>query len=354
LCELLGMSFNLPVRPSISFRGFRHRGKYNPDGWGIAFYPDECASAAQVIKEPIEAKESKLSKFLKDYEKVKSKIFVAHVRRASVGEKGRYKNTHPFCRELNEVEYVFAHNGTLNKTFKKTLELVRFKPIGETDSEHAFCYLLKCIEERGIAQWKKNDFDWLTEKLREINKYGTFNCIFSDGKHLFCYYDENGYNGLCFVQRKPPYSKIQLLDEDWEINLAEEKRPEQTGYIVATRRLTDEQWQDFKFGELIVFKGGKMIYSNCRDVSNLLLEEPLTCKEKEILRILRGSPHRLSLREIIENSKYSADEIKSAVHSLLCKGYIRQDRRDEVGWNHDKARFFTEPEKRKEIDAEIK
>ncbi|RKZ00432.1 MAG: hypothetical protein DRQ04_06230 [Candidatus Hydrothermota bacterium] len=23
MCELLGMSFNLPVRPSISFRGFR-------------------------------------------------------------------------------------------------------------------------------------------------------------------------------------------------------------------------------------------------------------------------------------------------------------------------------------------
>jgi len=42
MCELLGMSFNLPVRPSISFRGFRHRGEENPDGWGIAFYPDEA------------------------------------------------------------------------------------------------------------------------------------------------------------------------------------------------------------------------------------------------------------------------------------------------------------------------
>jgi len=61
MCELLGMSFNLPVRPSISFRGFRHRGEENPDGWGIAFYPDE---AAQIIKEPIKAAKSHLSRFL--------------------------------------------------------------------------------------------------------------------------------------------------------------------------------------------------------------------------------------------------------------------------------------------------
>jgi len=50
MCELLAMSFNLPVRPNISFRGFRHRGESNPHGWGIAFYPDE---SAQIIKEPI-------------------------------------------------------------------------------------------------------------------------------------------------------------------------------------------------------------------------------------------------------------------------------------------------------------
>lgn len=352
MCELLGMSFNLPIRPSISFRGFRHRGKHNPDGWGIAFYPDECASAAQVIKEPIEAKESKLSKFLKDYEKVKSKIFVAHVRRASMGKVG-YKNTHPFCRELNGVEYVFAHNGTLSATFKKILKLGRFKPIGETDSEHAFCYLLKCIEERRIAQWKKNDFDWLIEKLREINEYGTFNCIFSDGKHLFCYYDQNGHNGLCFVQRKPPYRKIRLLDEDWEINLAEEKRQEQTGYIIATRRLTDESWENFKFGELIVFRDGEMIYSNERDVSKTPANY-LTDTEKEILRILRNSPHRLSLSEIARDLGYEISEIKPAIHSLLCKGYIRQDSRDKVKWNHDNATFYTEPSKREEIDALIK
>ncbi len=259
MCELLGMVFNLPVRPNISFRGFRQRGETNPHGWGIAFYPDE---SAQIIKEPIKAKQSLLSKFLQDYQEIKSKIFIGHVRLTSVGIKS-HKNTHPFQRELGGKDYVFAHNGTLSNY--RNLELGRFNPIGETDSEHAFCHLLNLIETRGIKEWNNICFDWLAEKLERINQYGNFNCIFSDGKFLFCYHDKNGYNGLCFVQRKPPYGQIQLLDEDWKINLAEEKDPEQTGYIIATRKLTNEQWKNFKPGELIIFKNGKMIYSNQRN-----------------------------------------------------------------------------------------
>ena len=347
MCELLGMSFNLPIRPKISFRGFRYRGENNPHGWGVAFYPDK---SVQVIKEPIKSKESLLSKFLQDYQEVKSKIFIAHVRYTSVGLKS-HRNTHPFQRELKGIEYVFAHNGTLYNY--RNLKPGRFKPIGETDSEYVFCYLLNCIEERNIVQWQKDDFAWLGRKLKEINKYGNFNCIFSDGNHLFCYYDKDGYNGLCFVQRKPPYGRIRLLDEDWEINLDEEKSRLQQGFIVATRILTNELWEDFKFGELIVFKDGQMIYSNCRNFSEIS-KELFTELEVLILKILRKSPHRLSLREIIEKAKYPKIEVKSIVHTLICKRYIRQDSRDRVKWDNDNATFYTNPQKRKEIDKLIK
>ena len=47
LCELLGLTFNLPVTSNVSFTGFRQRAEANPDGWGLAFYPDK---SAQVFK----------------------------------------------------------------------------------------------------------------------------------------------------------------------------------------------------------------------------------------------------------------------------------------------------------------
>ncbi|MHA1820857.1 MAG: class II glutamine amidotransferase [Promethearchaeota archaeon] len=345
MCELMAMSFNQAVRPNISFRGFRQRSKKNPHGWGIAFYPDE---SAQVIKEPIKANESQLSKSLLKYKVVQSQIFIAHVRLTSVGERS-HKNTHPFCRELNGKDYVFAHNGTIFNY--QSLELGRFKPIGDTDSEYIFCHLLKDIEERRIDEWKKEDFDWLTSELEEINKYGAFNCIFSDGTYLFCYYDKRGHKGLSFVQRKAPYKNIHLLDLDWDVNLRGEKDYDQTGYIIATSKLTNESWKNFECGELIVFKDGKMIYSNKRDISTKKSEDDaITSMEKKILQVIRNSPHRLSLWEIEEILGVEITEFKCSLNSLLNKGYIRQDSRDRVKWYNDGATFYTEPTKRGEIN----
>lgn len=346
MCELLGMSFNQPVKPNLSFRGFRQRGKDNRDGWGIAFYPDK---AVQIFKEPKKAHENPLSQFIRDYQDIRSKLFIAHVRLASACEVA-YMNTHPFSRELNGKDYTFAHNGTLHGF--RGLQLGRFRKIGCTDSELAFCHILNCIEEKGIVRWADEDFNWLAAKLIGINGLGNFNCLFSDGEHLFCYYDKKGYNGLCFVQRKAPFNKVHLLDEDFEIDLAEEKDPSQKGFIVATRRLTDERWENFNPGELIVFKNGDLIFSTSGRKSESYISA-LNEKEIDILKLLRRSPHRVRLKNIFQISKSPIEEVKNVIHSLLCKGYIRQNSRDRVRWDNDNATFYTEPSRREEIDGLI-
>ncbi|RMG61048.1 MAG: class II glutamine amidotransferase [Deltaproteobacteria bacterium] len=255
MCELLGLCFSQPVSPSISFRGFRHRGENNPHGWGIAFYPDR---SAQVIKEPVRAGESKLSQFLQEYDQLQSQIFIAHVRYMSRGEKS-HANTHPFIRELGGKEYVFAHNGTIDH---RSLRLGRFQPVGNTDSEHLFCHLLARFEEQGISKWDEASFQWLTEVLHETNNKGKMNLLFSEGKFLFCYRCQFGHTSLQFVRREAPFPRIRLQDEDWEINLEEEKSPDQAGYVVATRKLTNERWKNFEKGELCVFLDGEIVFSS--------------------------------------------------------------------------------------------
>jgi predicted glutamine amidotransferase len=346
MCELLGMSFNQPVNPSLSFRGFRHRGETNPHGWGIAYYPDE---SVQVIKEPIRTERSTLSEFLMYYPENVSKIFIAHVRYTS-GTAVTHKNTHPFYRELNGREFVFAHNGTLHNY--RALKIGRFKPVGETDSEYAFCHIINCVEERGINKWTSKHFGWLWNQLKNINNHGNFNCLFSDGEYLFCYYDKGGYNSLCFVRRKAPFNTVHLKDEDFEINLSEKKDSSQKGFIIATRRLTDERWENFHRGELIVFKNGDIVYSSSgRDTESFLtlLQE----KELNILRILRQSPHKVSLLNIYETLNLSKEEIRCAIHTLLNERCIKQDSRDRVKWDHDDATYYTVSSKRNEIDGLI-
>lgn len=135
MCELLALNFNRPVTPDISLRAFRLRGMDNPDGWGLAYYADE---SVQVFKEPICCARSELSRFLCNYDSVRSQVIIGHVRKQMPGEGtvGR-RNTHPYTRELYGRDYIFAHNGTLTGDYQ-AMDTGRFLPVGTSDTEHVF------------------------------------------------------------------------------------------------------------------------------------------------------------------------------------------------------------------------
>ncbi|MGQ9799681.1 MAG: class II glutamine amidotransferase [Ignavibacterium sp.] len=254
MCELLGLNFNEPVKIDLSFRGFRRRGEDNPDGWGLAYYNN---NSFEIIKEERSAADSEVAEQLMTKNLV-SKIFISHVRLASKGNIN-YNNTHPFKRNLFGKEFIFAHNGTLNG-FSEHLHIKDFFPLGETDSEHAFCYILQRLKDENIKEWDKNSFLLLKEIFSEINKFGKFNCLMSDGEYLFSYFDENEHNGLWYVHRKAPFQRVRLEDEDYEIDLAEQKSLTQKGYIIATSPLTNEDWKKFNRGSLMIFKNGEIVF----------------------------------------------------------------------------------------------
>jgi len=70
---------------------------------------------------------------------IKSCAVVSHIRQANRGAVA-LENTHPFTRELWGRNWTFAHNGQL-KGYRR-LKTGHFRPVGETDSEYAFCWLL--------------------------------------------------------------------------------------------------------------------------------------------------------------------------------------------------------------------
>lgn len=273
MCDLLAMCFNKPVTASFSLKRFRVKSRFNCDGWGVAWYQD---GRVRVVKEPVNATESKLfTEFLKNVN-ARSEIFIAHVRRATnpIQAPPSLRNTHPFCRKLKDRIYVFAHNGSLKKDFRKMdfkrrFPLGRFKPRGETGSEYIFCHLLACMESE-VETWDEAGFSWLAEKLAEINEYSFINCAMSDGEHLFVYHDAEGYNGMALVFRKAPFPVMRLADSEEEVILQGEKEADLQGFVVTTLSLsrsatpvylTDEEWMTVKPGELLVFAKGQKVFS---------------------------------------------------------------------------------------------
>jgi glutamine amidotransferase len=126
------------------------------------------------------------------------------------------------------------------------------------------------MEARGLGarnsgEWTREDFNELKSMFQGINAHGKFNCLLSDGKFLFSYYDCDGRGSLYFLHRKPPYGPVRLHNKDWTIDLAQEKDPAQTGFIVATEKLTNEEWKKFGREELIVFRSGEMVFSSSQE-----------------------------------------------------------------------------------------
>ena len=102
------------------------------------------------------------------------------------------------------------------------------------------------------------------KKLHDINRLGKLNLIFSDGRNLFAYHDRAGHVGLHFLLRQAPYNVVKLRGQYLKIDLSKIKNPDERGYIVASRPLSDENWNRFEPGQLLVFSQGDSIFDSNR------------------------------------------------------------------------------------------
>jgi len=147
---------------------------------------------------------------------------------------------------------VFAHNGDL-KNYSPRLH-GGFHPVGSTDSELAFCWLM---QELAKSHANVPSIHELTLTLRELTpqiaRHGTFNFMLSNGEALWAHASTDLYH----VLRQQPFSRATLRDEDLSINFAEHANPDDRVAVVVTAPLTsDEVWTPFAPGELKVFVDG--------------------------------------------------------------------------------------------------
>jgi len=264
MCQLLGLSFNQDIQPGKNFSTLLSRSILNPHGWGLACYPNESSSAV-VFKEPVPGSDSQLAEFLCNYSQLRSKVFIGHIRKATKGNNS-YDNTHPFTRCYSGREFTFAHNGTLK--YRKRLKGLIYQPVGGTDSERAFCYLLsqlrmyeiKPVMADRIEVYDAIDFQIIYEILLDINTRtaGAFNCLYSDGKYLFCYRDLAEARNLFYQKYHGKADKNETGKTFQSKKSCMEKSQTMKGVIVATEPLNDGHWQSFSAGHLMVFKDGEV------------------------------------------------------------------------------------------------
>ncbi|WP_350657298.1 class II glutamine amidotransferase [Psychrobacter sp. S1-30-MNA-CIBAN-0213] len=283
MCQLLGMNCNTPTDIGFSFAGFRRRGGMtdsHEDGFGIAFFErsdcfnndnfngDGAANASTGLRLFHDNRPSHLSPVadLVNNYPIKAMNVIAHIRKATQGQ-NCLANTHPFVREVWGEQWVFAHNGQMNSEFIKRCQRLQdngnashCQPVGSTDSEMAFCYLVNRL--KSSFKTRPDDqtlFNFLTTQCRYLSANGLFNCLISNGRWQMAY----AGSLLFYLTRKAPFGEAKLADDDLAINFGDVTTDTDKVTILVTVPLTEnEKWQQLAVNECLIFQDGDVIYKD--------------------------------------------------------------------------------------------
>jgi glutamine amidotransferase len=264
MCELLAMCSRHPARLTFSLETLAaHSGRTgrNRDGWGAAFYRDNDVA---LFREPVAASDSPLVRFL-ETQGPPTTLAISHIRRATRGAV-TLSNTQPFLRELAGRAHVFAHNGDLpGLECAANLALGRYRPVGTTDSEHAFCALL----ERMHAPWSSSSpppreerWSIVAQFAAELRELGPANFLYADGESLFAH----GHRRIQPASGKiepPGLYRLSRRCVDGDESIHADGVSVGPGYqevlLIASAPLTDEDWRPFAEGELVAVSAGRAL-----------------------------------------------------------------------------------------------
>ncbi len=178
--------------------------------------------------------------------------------------------------------HLFAHNGDLNGIEKSEhFSLSRFLPIGETDSEYAFCYLMGLMEplwKNGTAPSIDDRLAVITTFAEQIRPLGPANFVYSDGQYLFIHSHKRTQADSGKIESPGLYllhracSLPQKAQQIAGLNMTHNSRAQEV-VLVASIPLSDESWRPLDEGEILVLEKGSVK----RSLSSRHTNEPVTC-----------------------------------------------------------------------------
>ena len=266
MCELFAMQSRAPATVRLSLAEFaRHGGLDGPhkDGWGVGWYED---GDVRLVKEPHAASDSACLQFLQQ-NPFRSTAVISHIRHATQGRR-TLANTQPFVREMGAHVHLFAHNGDLDGVrLRAALPSGMHHPVGETDSEYAFCALLEMLR----PLWLPPGPPPLAERLALVARFaavlrplGPANFLYADGDAVFAHGHRRthadgmhppGLHVLCRrCAGEPESEKFTSMG----LQIDSGAVPQEVVLFASVPLTRGEPWRALAEGELLVARGGRI------------------------------------------------------------------------------------------------
>jgi predicted glutamine amidotransferase len=264
VCELLAMSSRQATRLTFSLEVLSSHsaapGKAR-EGWGVAFY---AGNDVALFREPGAASDSPLVRHLESGGP-STTLAISHIRHATQGAVS-LANTQPFVRELAGSAHVFAHNGDLlGDAASRILVGDRYRPMGTTDSELAFCALLERLH---VAYGPSRQLPGLEQRLdvvaafaADLRTLGPANFLYADSDALFAH-GHRRFQPATGSIAPPGLHRLSRRCAQAETGVDCQGVCVAGGFqdvtLVASFPLSDEGWRPLAEGEVVAISAGQV------------------------------------------------------------------------------------------------
>ncbi len=272
--DILALSFDSLSSPSIQVKLPDQVYGSHPLGWGVAWYPNDD-QAAIVKKDPVARATTVQMEKLADWNTFRSTVFFCKAKGAAKGY--THNETQPFTRSFAGQEWLFMHNGDLDKVklAQMHLDKSRFlEPLGKTDSELAFCYLMGKVMETEARKLGDVPSELMLSWFEQLDTLGSADMCISDGLTLACFYGTRSARKLYYSRIQPPDHAQQFDSETIELQLNDPRDTYRTALIISSSAFNAGTWLPMQPGQLLIAKRGSLVWNSHPNTSQLALSLP--------------------------------------------------------------------------------
>jgi transglutaminase-like putative cysteine protease/predicted glutamine amidotransferase len=260
--EILALNFDCMGSPSISFPNGENSKALKTPGWGFGWYPNDDYGAS-IAKDAMAKDSQTLLDTLKDGTSFRSTIFMSKVK--GVSKQYTQHDTQPFRRSFGGYDWLFLHNGQLDPT--ALMELHKdpsgvLEPLGKTDSELAFCFLLGKFMESSAKALTDIEGNELLAWIEELDQLGSADIVISDGRSVAVYHGKNSENNL-FIHRVLPTEKPPIFESDLVcLDLEDPRDSLRTVFMVTSFQFDEIPFDPMEPGRLIIIRRGAVYWDS--------------------------------------------------------------------------------------------
>ena len=260
--EILAMSCDGLTSPRLHLTQFDAQHGTHPLGWGLAWYPED-SRAAQVQKDPSADAPESFNRLMDDWESFRSTVFLGKFGGSAKGY--THHETQPFSRSFAGKHWLFMHNGDLDRHALAQLHTndSRFlEPLGRTDSELAFVYLLGKMQESDARTLSDVPFHTLHGWLQELDALGSADMCISDGVTLIAFLGTKTEKSLKYWRIQPPNRPDKLQSPEIELLLDDSRDTHRTAVIFSSADFEGDAWEVMQSGQMVVARMGNVVWSS--------------------------------------------------------------------------------------------